>query len=139
MEYWTYILLGYLNWLTCRKKTPPGHSSSSSPEDEKKRLIRELGRKPSVEKVSLYVRKSSVEDSKTTSQPTPNGNSEQSRSKKFIDSVARKTPDVPTDFLKTIEEERTKSPGEFSFRENFNNQPDPDYYLWIPTLFYTLW
>ena len=46
-----------------RKKTPP-----SSAAEEKKRLIRELGRKPSEEKVSLYVRKPSIE--KTSTQPT---------------------------------------------------------------------
>ena len=32
------------------------------------------------------------------------------RAQKFLDSMARRSTEVPTDFLNTIEEERTKSP-----------------------------
>ena len=38
-----------------RKKTPPGAPSET---ERKKQLIRALGRKPSEERVSVYVRKS---------------------------------------------------------------------------------
>ena len=99
-----------------RKKTPPSGSS----QDEKKRLIRELGRKPSEEKVSLYVRKPSLEKPATstpsqqqqpsTQQQQQQQKDETSRAQKFLDSMARRSTEVPTDFLNTIEEERTKSP-----------------------------
>lgn len=84
-----------------RKKTPP----SDVKQEEKKRLIRELGRKPSQEKVALYVRKQSSVDKNEDAPPTTNG--EESKTKNFLDSM-RKPVDVPTDFLNTIEEERTK-------------------------------
>jgi hypothetical protein len=70
-----------------RKKTPP-----SSATEEKKRLIRELGRKPSEEKVSLYVRKPSVENAAPDLTPTPQQQQkeEASRAQKFLDSMSRR-------------------------------------------------
>ena len=84
-----------------RKKTPPGSG------DDRKRLIRELGRKPSEEKVSLYVRKASEEEQE---QNNP------SKSKQFMDSMARRSMEIPTEFLNTIQEEKQpqkkNSPGQ---------------------------
>ena len=48
--------------------------------EDRKRLIRELGRKPSEEKVSLYVRKPSEEQKDV----------ENTTTKKFMDSMARR-------------------------------------------------
>jgi hypothetical protein len=88
-----------------RKKTPPSQG------EERKRLIRELGRKPSEEKVSLYVRKPSKEEEAAEAAAAETKAAEDtSRTKKFIDSMARRSMEVPTDFLNTIEEERTKTP-----------------------------
>ena len=84
-----------------RKKTPPGS-------DDRKKLIRELGRKPSQEKVSLYVRKPSV----TEQDKAGNKDGTTESAKKFIDSMTRRSMEVPADFLNTIEEERNKSPVE---------------------------
>ena len=75
-----------------RKKTPPG------PGEDRKKLIRELGRRPSEEKVSLYVRKSSE-----------NKDEEENKAKKFLDSMARKSLEVPADFLDTIKEEKNEN------------------------------
>ena len=57
--------------------------------EDRKRLIRELGRKPSEEKVSLYVRKPSneTEEPEQTEQKTPTATSS---AKKFMDSMARR-------------------------------------------------
>ena len=75
-----------------RKKTPPGPGG-----EDRKKLIRELGRKPSEEKVSLYVRKASEENEQ-----------EENKAKKFLDSMARKSLEVPADFLDTIKEEKNE-------------------------------
>ena len=58
--------------------------------EDRKRLIRELGRKPSEEKVSLYVRKPSneTEEPEQTEQKTPATVS--GSAKKFMDSMARR-------------------------------------------------
>ena len=79
-----------------RKKTPPG------PGDDRKRLIRELGRKPSEEKVSLYVRKPSEEENGNNN----SANNAGSKSKQFMDNMARRSMEVPTEFLNTIQEEK---------------------------------
>ena len=73
--------------------------------EDRKRLIRELGRKPSEEKVSLYVRKPSNE----TEEKEQKQEQEQSRAKKFIDSMARRSMEVPADFLDTIREEKNEN------------------------------
>merc|ERR1712008_57598 len=86
-----------------RKKTPPGGKNGGDVRGEdRKRLIRELGRKPSEEKVSLYVRKPSEEqkDPEQTEQKTPATVS--GSAKKFMDSMARRSMEVPADFLDTI-------------------------------------
>ena len=75
-----------------RKKTPPGPGG-----EDRKKLIRELGRKPSEEKVSLYVRKPSEKETE-----------EENKAKKFLDSMARKSLEVPADFLDTIKEEKNE-------------------------------
>jgi hypothetical protein len=78
-----------------------------------------LGRKPSEEKVSLYVRKPSIENAtppasqqqqQQQQQQKEKEKEETTRAQKFLDSMARRSTEVPTDFLNTIEEERTKSP-----------------------------
>eukprot|EP00095_Tigriopus_kingsejongensis_P005218 maker-scaffold408_size180710-snap-gene-0.43 protein:Tk05218 transcript:maker-scaffold408_size180710-snap-gene-0.43-mRNA-1 annotation:"hypothetical protein SINV_13681" len=78
-----------------RRKSPP-----SDEIDRKKQLIRELGRKPSEEKVSLYVRKPSIVPEKQASS--------ENKAKTFLDNMAKKSTEVPTDFLNTIEEESKK-------------------------------
>ena len=81
-----------------RKKTPPDIS-----QEEKRRLVRELGRKPSQEKVSLYVRKNSTgEEPNAEKEPTGS-----LKARQLIESVARKAVDVPQDLLlKPIAEEQ---------------------------------
>ncbi len=61
---------------------------------------RELGRKPSEERVSLYVRKPSI-DVNASSSESPSDK----KTKQFMDSLAARK-DVSADFLKTIEEEK---------------------------------
>ena len=86
-----------------RKKTPPSI-------DKKKQMIRELGRKPSDERVSLYVRRSSVADNPGSDVTDDVKLRENSRARQFMDSMeARKSMEIPNDFLKTIEEENKKS------------------------------
>ena len=69
----------YLNNNESNKTTIPITASDVRGED-RKRLIRELGRKPSEEKVSLYVRKPSEEQKDV----------ENTTTKKFMDSMARR-------------------------------------------------
>merc|ERR1712223_266110 len=57
------------------------------------------GRKPSEEKVSLYVRKPSEEQKDV----------ENTTTKKFMDSMARRSMEVPADFLDTISEEKNEN------------------------------
>ena len=79
--------------------------------DDRKKLIRELGRKPSEERVSLYVRKPSDqnEDTSHSSSQNQQTSEDQSRAKKFMDSMARRSMEVPADFLDTIKEEKLEN------------------------------
>ena len=71
--------------------------------EDRKRLIRELGRKPSEEKVSLYVRKPSNDSEEQKDQQ------KNTTTKKFMDSMARRSMEVPADFLDTISEEKNEN------------------------------
>ena len=86
-----------------RKRTPPSHEDM-----KKKALIRSLGRKPSEDKLALYVRKPSADN-------TPEENNvkmrekkptEDSKKDKFLKDMARRSSEIPTDFLEKIEEEK---------------------------------
>lgn len=121
-----------------RKKTPPSHEDI-----KKKALIRSLGRRPSEDKVSLYVRKpssdsdsnlapvtSSATNTASVAKPavqeskapvsqevkalvTPEvkirekkAPAEESKKSQFLQEMARRSLEVPTDFLDKIDEER---------------------------------
>ena len=86
-----------------RKRTPPSHEDM-----KKKALIRSLGRKPSEDKLALYVRKPSSENSEETSVKLRDKKSSSGDSKKsqFLQDMARRSLEVPTDFLDKIEEEK---------------------------------
>ena len=71
-----------------RKKTPPGAASET---ERKKQLIRALGRKPSEERVSVYVRKSSVGDSVS---PKNSPTEPENKTKQFMDSMAARNKHV---------------------------------------------
>merc|ERR550534_2793587 len=75
-----------------RKRTPPSHEDM-----KKKALIRSLGRKPSEDKLALYVRKPSADK---------NPSSDDSKKSQFLQDMARRSLEVPTDFLDKIEEEK---------------------------------
>ena len=100
-----------------RKKTPPDMS-----QDDRRRLVQELGRKPSQEKVSLYVKSNSAggsnkqaEDSGAGPEPVEsksgggdvNGQASSStKARQMIESMSRRSVDVPTDILlKPIKED----------------------------------
>ncbi|XP_040568629.1 uncharacterized protein form3 isoform X3 [Lepeophtheirus salmonis] len=103
-----------------RKKTPP------SSYDKKKAMIRELGRKNSDERVSLYVRRPSLlEQAGKVQNESGSESPKESRTKQFIDSMTRRSMEVPTDFLKTIEEERTKSPDSNNNKNNNKSDSKP--------------
>ena len=124
--------------VTSRKKTPPGQSAEDM---KKKALIRSLGRRPSEDKIALYVRKPSSEEPKkdpkkssleqkrvteakkaaTDTKNTTNSgakkagevklrekksNSEDSKKSAFLQDMARRSLEVPTDFLDKIDEEK---------------------------------
>merc|ERR1712088_950898 len=124
--------------VTSRKKTPPGQSAEDM---KKKALIRSLGRRPSEDKIALYVRKPSSEEPKkdpkkssleqkrvteakkaaTDTKNTGNSgakkagevklrekksNGEDSKKSAFLQDMARRSLEVPTDFLDKIDEEK---------------------------------
>ena len=72
-----------------RKKTPPGAASET---ERKKQLIRALGRKPSEERVSVYVRKSSVDH--TPPKNSPSTEEPENKTKQFLDSMAARNRQV---------------------------------------------
>jgi len=97
-----------------RKKTPPSHE-----EVKKKALIRSLGRKPSDDRVSLYVRKPSNETKTLSSNTNTNASetesvkmrdkkpaTDDSKKNQFLQEMARRSLEVPTDFLDKIDEEK---------------------------------
>ena len=84
-----------------------------------------MGRKPSEEKVSLYVRKESneVKESDEDEKDPKRG----ATTKKFMDSMARKSMEVPADFLDTIKEEKTEKPGQqIAKKYPFNRTQTPN-------------
>ena len=108
-----------------RKQTPPKASQSSSEDQRKRDMIKELGRRPSQERVPLYIRKTperrSESPEKRRSEEKIIARSEQENgldslptsSQQFMKGMGeRLAMDVPTDFLNTIQEERTKSPSD---------------------------
>ena len=75
-----------------RKKTPPGAASET---ERKKQLIRALGRKPSEERVSVYVRKSSVDHSAAAAASPKNSPTEpENKTKQFMDTMAARNRKV---------------------------------------------
>merc|ERR1719420_651801 len=99
---------GENNKKTFRKRTPPSHEDM-----KKKALIRSLGRKPSEDKIALYVRKPSA-DNKEDSQVKMRDkkSSDDSKKSQFLQDMARRSLEVPTDFLDKIDEEKkTLDPG----------------------------
>ena len=108
-----------------RKKTPPsGTQKSSEKPKSKHEMIKELGRRPSQETISLYTRKNSQSLSPTERRsespekslseerksPSVERDSLPTASKQFM--MDRRSMEVPTDILNTIQEERTKSPSD---------------------------
>merc|ERR1719510_873212 len=85
---------------THRKRTPP-----SNEDMKKKALIRSLGRKPSEDKLALYVRKTSNEASGDVKMRDKKS-SDDSKKSQFLQDMARRSLEVPTDFLDKIEEEK---------------------------------
>ena len=73
-----------------RKKTPPGAASET---ERKKQLIRALGRKPSEERVSVYVRKSSVDHTAAAS-PKNSPTEPENKTKQFMDTMAARNRKV---------------------------------------------
>ena len=112
--------------VSSRKKTPPGQSVD---EMKKKALIRSLGRRPSEDKISMYVRKPSseearkssiekkkLEDARKTTGDKKDGSEVKLRDKKddskksaFLQDMARRSLEVPTDFLDKIDEEKKEA------------------------------
>merc|ERR1719412_2782419 len=98
---------------TPRKRTPP-----SSEDMKKKALIRSLGRKPSEDKIALYVRKTSNDSGHLASKPEPaklkgevklrekKPPLDDSKKNQFLQDMARRSLEVPTDFLDKIDEEK---------------------------------
>merc|ERR1719397_1434773 len=99
---------------------------------KKKALIRSLGRRPSEDKIALYVRKPSSEEQKKTANKSKKASSEakntvgigskkagsdvklrekksngdDSKKSAFLQDMARRSLEVPTDFLDKIDEEK---------------------------------
>merc|ERR1712106_476452 len=100
---------------TSRKRTPP-----SNEDMKKKALIRSLGRRPSEDKIALYVRKPSNETSTSpqaskNDAPKANGDVklrdkkppiDDSKKNQFLQDMARRALEIPTDFLDKIDEEK---------------------------------
>ena len=86
-----------------RKRTPPSHEDM-----KKKALIRSLGRKPSEDKLALYVRKPSADKNEDSSvkMRDKKPSSDDSKKSQFLQDMARRSLEVPTDFLDKIEEEK---------------------------------
>ena len=103
-----------------RKKTPPSNSQKSSqkPGKSKAEMIRELGNKGTADdNISIYRKSSTASRSSASPEkrlseerksPSVERDSLPSASKQFM--MDRRSMDVSTDILNTIQEERTKSP-----------------------------
>ena len=64
---------------------------------------RSLGRRPSEDKVSVYLRKPSNETSTAATTTTTTNNTDKEKKDKFLKDMARRSMEVPTDFLDRIE------------------------------------
>lgn len=104
---------------THRKRTPP-----SNEDMKKKALIRSLGRKPSEDKLALYVRKSSNEANGDVKMREKKS-SDDSKKSQFLQDMARRSLEVPTDFLDKIEEEK-KNSNSLSKKYPFNRTTTPN-------------
>lgn len=89
-----------------RKKTPP---LGQREEERKKALIRSLGRRPSEDKVSLYLRKPSSESKPEEKEQVKLREKSGEKNQQFLKDMARKSLEVPTDFLDKIEEEKREA------------------------------
>ena len=87
-----------------RKRTPP-----SNEDMKKKALIRSLGRKPSEDKLALYVRKPSADNNTETVKMRDKKPVDDSKKDKFLKDMARRSFEVETDFLDKIDEEKKTS------------------------------
>ena len=113
-----------------RKKTPPsGSQKTSTKEKNKVDIIKELGRRPSQETISLYTRKNSLASNADRRSESPDKRLSEERkspsvereglssaSKQFM--MDRRSIEAPTDILNTIQEERTKSPSDAGDNNN---------------------
>merc|ERR1719420_2701177 len=118
---------------THRKRTPP-----SNEDMKKKALIRSLGRKPSEDKIALYVRKPSNETSPQANKneaSKANGDvklrdkkpsSDDSKKSQFLQDMARRSLEVPTDFLDKIEEEKKTTPETSNKKYPFHRTTTPN-------------
>ena len=85
-----------------RKRTPPSHEDM-----KKKALIRSLGRKPSEDKLALYVRKPSADNTEEAPvKMREKKSTDDSKKSQFLQDMARRSLEVPTDFLDKIDEEK---------------------------------
>merc|ERR1712088_535851 len=144
--------------VTSRKKTPPGQSAEDM---KKKALIRSLGRRPSEDKIALYVRKPSSEEPKkdpkkssleqkrvteakkaaTDTKNTGNSgakkagevklrekksNGEDSKKSAFLQDMARRSLEVPTDFLDKIDEEKKEKEEKEDKKSPFHRTTTPN-------------
>merc|ERR1719510_2511761 len=106
---------------THRKRTPP-----SNEDMKKKALIRSLGRKPSEDKLALYVRKTSNETNGDVKMRDKKS-SDDSKKSQFLQDMARRSLEVPTDFLDKIEEEKkTSNSNSLSKKYPFNRTTTPN-------------
>merc|ERR1719219_1004579 len=106
---------------THRKRTPP-----SNEDMKKKALIRSLGRKPSEDKLALYVRKTSNETNGDVKMRDKKS-SDDSKKSQFLQDMARRSLEVPTDFLDKIEEEKkTSNSNSPSKKYPFNRTTTPN-------------
>ena len=77
-----------------RKRTPPSNKDS-----DKKSLIRSLGRKPSEDKLALYVRKPSTDNNVEDVKMRDKKPGDDSKKDKFLKDMARRSNEIETDFL----------------------------------------
>merc|ERR1719410_1229075 len=107
---------------TSRKRTPPSHEDM-----KKKALIRSLGRKPSEDKLALYVRKQSSDNTEDTSvKLRDKKSSDESKKNQFLQDMARRSSEIPTDFLDKIDEEKKSTLETGNRKYPFNRTTTPN-------------
>ena len=118
-----------------RKKTPPSNSQKASkPQKSKAEMIRELGNKGTADdNISIYRKSSTASRSSASPEkrlseerksPSVERDSLPSASKQFM--MDRRSMDVSTDILNTIQEERTKSPYDENNRDGRKDSAGSD-------------